>query len=110
MSNSDDLSAIKSFFDSQILNQQPRTITGKNILAQWQHWIPSVSTFLYVSDDDLKEAKRLRDQFNLAESPKAFTAVQASPQLSPEESQWFKDMPIVNTTGMSPSDAKAAIW
>jgi len=106
MSNSDDLQAIRSFMGAQI----PKTITGKNIIAQWNHWIPTVSTFMYVSDDDLKEAKRLRDQYNLAESPKAFTAVVNSPQLTSEETRFFKDMPIVNTTGMSPSDAKSAVW
>ena len=106
MSNSDDLQAIRSFMGTQI----PKTITGKNLITQWNHWIPTVSTFLYVSDDDLKEAKRLRDQYNLAESPKAFMAVASSPQLSSEETQFFKDMPVVDTTGMSPSDAKSAVW
>jgi peptidoglycan hydrolase-like protein with peptidoglycan-binding domain len=106
MSNSDDLQAIRNFMGAQI----PKTITGKNLITQWNHWIPTVSTFIYVSDDDLKEANRIRDQFNLAESPKAITAMQSSPQLSQEETRFFKDMPIVNTTGMSPNDAKSAIW
>ena len=106
MSNSDDLQAIRSFMGTQI----PKTITGKNIITQWNQWIPTVRTFLYVSDDDLKEAKRLRDQYNLAETPKAFTAVASSPQLTSEETRFFKDMPVIDTTGMSPSDAKSAVW
>ena len=110
-SNTDDLKAIDTFFASQ----HPKTITGKNILTQWQQWYPSVTSFWSwkwstATDADLTEGKRLRDQYNLAESPRAFTALQKSPQATEEENQWFKDMPIVNTTGMSPSDAKSAIW
>jgi len=103
MSNSDDFSAIQQYFG----NNAAKTPKASDVKTAFTNWAPSVSTFLGVADDDLSKAKRYRDDFNAANNaPK----LQEGEKLTAEEEKYFQNMPVVNTSGMTPEQAQKAVW
>ena len=103
MSNSEDLSAIKTFF----ANAKPKVQTAADVRTAFIKWEPTVSHLLGVSDDDTARARRYRDDYNKANGEKP---LQQGQLLTKSEEDYFQSMPVVDVTHKSPADAHAAIW
>jgi peptidoglycan hydrolase-like protein with peptidoglycan-binding domain len=92
MSNTEDLEAIKNFFNAQ----QPMTAKGADIKQSFLSWIPTVHFNLLGmlgtsnSDQDIARAKRYRDDYNLAENPAAVAEQAHQTQLTHEEQESLK--------------------
>jgi peptidoglycan hydrolase-like protein with peptidoglycan-binding domain len=103
MSNSEDLKAIKVFFD----NARPKFQSAADLKIAFEKWEPTVSHFLGVSDDDMARARRYRDDFHKANGEKPLPQGQ---QLTAAEAEYFQNMPVVDVTHKTASEAHADIW
>lgn len=103
MSNKEDFDAIKDFF----AHAKPKYKMAVDVKQSFDHWAPTVSEVLFVNDEELQIAKKFRDDYNKANHA---PALQQGQQLTEAEKTYFENMPAVNTTGMSASEAHTAIW
>jgi murein L,D-transpeptidase YcbB/YkuD len=113
MSNNEDFDAIKSYFQ----NQSAKTAKAADLRTSFLAWAPTVSKGLnwgfsttdltVYSDEDLNKARKFRDDFNTANLE---PVLPQGEQLTPAEANYFQNMPVVNTTGMTAAQAHEAIW
>jgi peptidoglycan hydrolase-like protein with peptidoglycan-binding domain len=106
MSNREDFDAIKDFFT----RTTSKTLKGGDIKTSFLQWAPTVPSIVgTVSDENLTKTKGFRDSFNATEFPKEVATIGTHPKATAEELEFYANMPIVNTTGMSATQAKAAV-
>lgn len=73
---------------------------------EWISFYKGLSIFDKMSDDTLKKAYGIRDKFNTDNKTPSIPSV----PLTAEESSYFLNMPVVDTTGMSAKEAQEAVW
>lgn len=86
--NKDDFHAMGDWFQRTITNanalheahkiSESQWIQWAKLRTNWQNWYDQVDNSLYVSDDDLAEARRKRNEINLLLTPQATAYVLAT--------------------------------
>lgn len=74
--------------------------------AEWIGWYKGLGVFEKMTDVTLQQAYGIRDRFNIDNKTPAIPSV----PLTAEEANYFMNMPVVNTTGMTAEEAQKAVW